>query len=380
MTAPAGLQGIVEEELNEYYQPIDIEMHRGRVHFTTAIDPIELLNLQSVDHLYALIAEFDGIPADPSGLRKIRDLTRELNWKPVLDMWRRFHPNRGQRVTFRASARRDGPHLFKSPQIAGAVGAGFREKTGFPVDLKNNQLEIIGALQGERLTIGVRLTDEDLSRSRRNLIGRSNLQPAIAYAMHRFAEIKPDEVVLDPMCGVATVCVEGSFNYPDAYHFGGEIHKDEVERGQINCQKNELSTQLCQWDAMNLPVKDECIDVVVCDMPFGRRTGSHQENLYIYPRALDEMSRVLKPNGRAVLLSLEKRLMEGLIQQRSGWEWVGTNDINIGGLCPAIYMLRWKGKPKPIKKKVYFPEEGEEDTPNAEEEANHETEEVTREE
>ena len=202
--------------------------------------------------------------------------------------------------------------------------------------------------------MGVRLTDEDLSRSRRGLIGRSNLQPAIAYAMHRFAEIQPHEIVVDPMCGVGTVTVEGSFNFPEAYFFGGEIHADEVERGQFNCRRADVPVQLCQWDATNLPLRDKSVDVVVCDMPFGKRVGSHQQNLEIYPAAIAEMERILKVGGRAVMLSLEKRLVESIIRSRPGWKWVATNDINIGGLCPAIYLIQWTGAPKPIKKTVYY--------------------------
>lgn len=39
-----------------------------------------------------------------------------------------------------------------------------------------------------------------------------------------------------------------------------------------------------QWDAGRLPVRDGSIDVVLVDMPFGKRVGTRGEMKRLYPR------------------------------------------------------------------------------------------------
>ena len=45
------------------------------------------------------------------------------------------------------------------------------------------------------------------------------------------------------------------------------------------------------------------VDGIVCDLPFGKKFGSVEENVSLYPAAVAEMVRVLRPARRLVLLT-----------------------------------------------------------------------------
>ena len=60
---------------------------------------------------------------------------------------------------------------------------------------------------------------------------------------------------------------------------------------------------LVQGSCARMPLPRNSVDVLVCDMPFGKMFGSVEDNKVLYPRMLGEAAKVVKPGGRAVLLT-----------------------------------------------------------------------------
>jgi len=57
-------------------------------------------------------------------------------------------------------------------------------------------------------------------------------------------------------------------------------------------------------DCRRLPFADASVDVVLCDLPYGRQYGTEVGNQKLYAEALREVARVLRPGtGRAVLIT-----------------------------------------------------------------------------
>jgi ubiquinone/menaquinone biosynthesis C-methylase UbiE len=88
-----------------------------------------------------------------------------------------------------------------------------------------------------------------------------------------------------------------------------------------------------------LPVASGSVDRVVANLPFGKQVGSHRANRTLYPAALGELARVLAADGRAVLLTEDKRLLESAIERQSGLKVVRQRLLRYNGATPTAYVL-----------------------------------------
>ncbi|OXB55788.1 hypothetical protein ASZ78_014331 [Callipepla squamata] len=76
----------------------------------------------------------------------------------------------------------------------------------------------------------------------------------------------------------------------------------------VSSASSGVPLDIVQWDICNLPLRTGCVDVIVSDMPFGKRIGSKKKNWDLYPACLTEMGRICTPGtGRAVLLTQDKK-------------------------------------------------------------------------
>lgn len=101
---------------------------------------------------------------------------------------------------------------------------------------------------------------------------------------------------------------------------------------------------VARWDVRELPVRDASVDVVLCDLPFGKRCGTKWNNQKLYPQVLAELARVLRPGtGRAALLGLTSGPLERSLS-RPGvapyWDVSVRRGINHGGMYVSIIVLR----------------------------------------
>jgi len=60
---------------------------------------------------------------------------------------------------------------------------------------------------------------------------------------------------------------------------------------------------LLHGDCTRSPLRDGTVDVLVCDLPFGKMHGCVEANRSLYPAVLAEAGRLVRPGGRAVLLT-----------------------------------------------------------------------------
>ncbi len=93
-----------------------------------------------------------------------------------------------------------------------------------------------------------------------------------------------------------------------------------------------------------MPLRDGLVDVIVCDMPFGKRIGYKGRNFDLYPAVLKDMGRICRTNGKAVLLTQHKSAMNKTLNICSRiWKKQASFFINMGGLNVGIYVLKKLG-------------------------------------
>ncbi len=76
-------------------------------------------------------------------------------------------------------------------------------------------------------------------------------------------------------------------------------------------------------------------------MPFGKRIGYKGRNFQLYPAVLNEMARICRSNGKAVLLTQHKSAMNKTLNNcKFVWKKQASFFINMGGLNVGIYVLK----------------------------------------
>jgi tRNA G10 N-methylase Trm11 len=126
--------------------------------------------------------------------------------------------------------------------------------------------------------------------------------------MVRLAEIRAGQTILDPMCGAGTILAETlvamEHSRIRAQVCGGDIGRQAVRTAAANLRRLGQPL-LCRWDATRLPLPDASIDRIISNPPFGKQIDRPEEIGTLYARMMAEYYRVMRANGRAILLVSE---------------------------------------------------------------------------
>ena len=80
--------------------------------------------------------------------------------------------------------------------------------------------------------------------------------------------------------------------------------------------RKKRAISIRQWDVRQLPLDDSSIDKVATNLPFGKQIGSRQQLDNLYSSVFAELERVVRPDGRIVVLSSEFDLVKSCIRLR----------------------------------------------------------------
>lgn len=141
------------------------------------------------------------------------------------------------------------------------------------------------------------------------------LRPSTAQVLLHLAQLQPGEVVLDPCVGIGTIPLETLFTKSSVLAVGGDLILSDqsiaptaesyVQHARHSSSSSSSSSvmDLLAWDACQLPLRSETVDVIISDLPFGQTCLSSAKLSSLLPLMISEMARVLRrTTGRAVLL------------------------------------------------------------------------------
>ncbi|XP_046582271.1 THUMP domain-containing protein 2-like isoform X2 [Haliotis rubra] len=214
----------------------------------------------------------------------------------------------------------DAPTFRVSSKVAGRWGKAFRARNfqevsqelgrdvvrllGWKVDLRNPEVEICVHINDESVTVGMPITRCPLSK--RKYMVRPGLRSTVAWIMAHLADIQTGDVVLDPMCGKASILVEAvqDLLINKAHYMGFDISDGQLDHALEN--RMSAGTQLLDLGAASvlyLPVRDQSVDKIVCDAPFGYKHTMEMKLDLFYPMLIHQIARVLRVGGTAVVMT-----------------------------------------------------------------------------
>ncbi len=146
--------------------------------------------------------------------------------------------------------------------------------------------------------------------------------------------------VLDPFCGAATVPAEASYLFGEAVRYRGvDISADAVRKARVNVKELPARIRIRQGDALTY-VSEVPFDLVISNMPFGMRVGTHKHNEMLYRGFVARLPQLLSEGGHAVLYTTDTRLLETCIRAHRELRIVATYTMESGGLLPKVTVVR----------------------------------------
>jgi len=336
----AGLEPVVADELAEKLPEARLlGVLRGRLFFSYAGPPADTVELLTVENVFGYAAQLTEIPATEDGLDFIEQALVGIDLSGALALHEELHGAKTD-PCFRITGQRAGRHAYKSPAIAAAAGSGVVHRYGWRVDLEKYDYDVRVYVTDDSALVGVRLSPEALHRRARVVHGAASLNPTVAHAMCRLSRPAPGQVFVDPMCGAGTILVERAGWGDGPLLIGGDAYVAPLHLAQQNLTASDASAGLINWDGRRLALATGSVDALVCNMPWGRRIGSHVTNVHLYPGFIREVVRVVRPGGVAVLLTQEKRLITRLIDKHPALALQDTLTLSLSGLHPSIYVIQ----------------------------------------
>ncbi len=110
------------------------------------------------------------------------------------------------------------------------------------------------------------------------------------------------------MCGTGSILLETYLKEKSAKIIGGDISEEAVELATQKLTRLPVSIQ--NWDAKNLPLEDNSVDCLICNLPFGKQYSSADENKSLYLLLLKNWLLKLKVDGRMILLTSDVQNIE----------------------------------------------------------------------
>jgi tRNA (guanine6-N2)-methyltransferase len=221
------------------------------------------------------------------------------------------------------------------------------ERTGLPEDPDDGDLylRIRRARQPlEGWEALVRLSPRPLStRAWRTFNLPGALNATIAAVMVELSRPRPSDRVLNLMSGSGTILVERLARGPVTLAAGCDLDAAALAGTRANLEAAGLrrAATLVRMDATALALRDGSFQVLLADLPYGHRMGSHEANAALYPAVLAESARVTEPGGAMVLVTHELRLFERCLPAAERW-WSVERAVQVyqKGHHPVIYLLR----------------------------------------
>lgn len=343
-TVGFGLEKFAEQELSSL--PTDVCIQKvliGKCFFSLTRDLHTLFSLKTVERLFICLAHV-AIEAEfhltDEWIRS--NLNQELcQFEDKLVLWKQLSSVFIENIKFRVNCRLSGKfrkaHLFR--HFAALIGNLLSSEPSFIVDLEKPDLDVFVHLSDTFFTIGLPLKKKPLSE--RSYLRHIAVRSTICCAMCMAVEVSHEDVILDPMCGAATLLVEAVKQFNCNFCLGVDIDKKQIKLAEENLRASQTDCKisLISGDSSKQFLRKRSVDVVLCDVPFGRKFGKHIDVKELLSKLIGTVDKVVKTDGRVCIL-ISQQLKQTLLDLCCKWTLLNQYPVRLGTLEAVI--LAWK--------------------------------------
>jgi tRNA (guanine6-N2)-methyltransferase len=350
-----GLEVIAAEEITQSLGGSIKRSGGGIIVFRMSDLDRSILQLRTTEDIFLYGWGTDELSYRARDLDSIERWTdRGVRWDLLLKLHHAVTPKPKGKPTYHFVTQMTGVHGYRRVDAKKALMRGLAGKlpTSWKYAEENAAIEIWLTINGAMAICGMRLSDKTMRhRTYKYEHLPASIRPTIAAAMVRLADLKPNQVVLDPMCGAGTLLAEAFLSTKgnktsagatwQMRFLGGDIEASHVRAALANLRQFHV-TDVRPWDVRALPLEDASIDRILCNPPFGKQLSTPEEIVPLYRESMREMDRVLRPGGKVVLIVADAQAMRSAIE-RVGWKQERQVQLRMLGQRAFIVAYR-KGK------------------------------------
>lgn len=339
-----GLEALVRQEISSQHEAKLLSTSHRLVEFTAASDPAALLTLRSPDDIFVFAGKLYAISHTRDTLKVIHSQVAELDFASAIEVCRAVRdipPQFRYSVTASFNAKRN----FNRWEIAEHVRNALHERYPWNYVESRDQesdsadLHIRLHLYDEEGIVGVRLAKKPLYKRAYKVVHTpGSLTPQVAYVMASLMGSAYGRVLLDPVCGVGTIPIEGAALGYKAV-LGSDISLDKLHGAKKNSLGSDAHVHFLQAQFARLPYQDSSIDAIVSDLPWGRQSNFDSpapvNNTLNF---LCELVRVSRPKASWVLMSEDTASLKNCVAKLP-LKLEREYQLSLSGKHPTIMVL-----------------------------------------
>jgi tRNA (guanine6-N2)-methyltransferase len=347
-----GLEEVAGEEITRVLGGEVKKAGLGIVVFRAPALDRSLLELRTTEDVLLLAWGTDQLTYRADDLDRIRRWTeKDADWARLLQIHHAIRPKPKAKPTYHLVAQMEGVHGYRRVDALKAMARGLTGK--FPASWQpadeNAAIEVWLTINGATAVCGLRLSDRTMRhRTYKVEHFRASLRPTMAAAIAWLGDLKPKQVVVDPMCGAGTILAEALLatrgkRLPDGSGWdltliGGDIDPAHVRATEANLRRLG-PVQISSWDARDLPLQTGSVDRILSNPPFGKQLSTPAEIGPLYRGMVKEYDRVLRPGGKAVLLVADATPLKDAVN-RVAWRQQRQVSVRVLGQRALVCVFR----------------------------------------
>lgn len=178
------------------------------------------------------------------------------------------------------------------------------------------------------------------------ILQKGELRPELANVLCRLSDPLPDELFLDPFCGSGAIPIQRAKFFPKGLVIASDIDEQKINSLKARVKTLGLTKRMVvrRDDALNLTrYQPDSIHKIVTDPPWGHFAKTPSSIAEFYDRMLAEFARLLRSNGRAVILTGETLAFDNSLDRLAA-QLTSSQRFNIllSGKKASVYTLTRK--------------------------------------
>lgn len=362
----AGLEAVAWREI-EPYGAVLVGFGHRRIDFTYEGPPAALLALKSVDDVYLYVTRLEGFDRTRASLAHFQALEAE-DFAPALDaivVVREI----GSPPTYAITASHLGKRNYSRYDVEHAVQEvlsgclPWHYIPNRPGEELSPDIDLRILIEEKWALVGIRLGAIPLHRRPYKVASTpGSLKAPVAFALCMLADLKADDVLLDPTCGAGTILIEATTFLRGGTLIGIDRDEDAITATQDNGTQAGLTVQrasaemavaieeaseheattLLLWngDIRTVTLPEQSIGAIIANLPWGKQVDPDADLSYLYTALMTMAETVLTVNGRMVLLTDQVALIQNALQDCPRLTLTDTFQISLFGSHPTVHLIR----------------------------------------